>query len=53
MHGGSALTRALTLGWIVSTVTNGRNAMPAYGAVMSQADLQDLAAYVVEELLAE
>jgi alcohol dehydrogenase (cytochrome c) len=51
-HGGIELTNALTVGAIVNVVTNGRNDMPAYGAVMSQDDLQDLAAYMVEDLLA-
>jgi mono/diheme cytochrome c family protein len=50
-HGGIALTNALTLGAVVSVVTNGRNDMPAYGAVMSQDDLQDLASFLLEELL--
>lgn len=52
-HGGSALTRELTLGAVVSTVTNGRNDMPAYGAVMSPEDVQDIASYVLEELIRE
>jgi mono/diheme cytochrome c family protein len=52
-HGGIALTNSLTVGAIVNAVTNGRNEMPAYGAVMSQDDLQDLAAYLLEDLLAQ
>jgi alcohol dehydrogenase (cytochrome c) len=52
-HGGSALAADLSFGAIVSTVTNGRNDMPAFGAAMSQDDLQDLAAYMVEDLLAD
>jgi alcohol dehydrogenase (cytochrome c) len=51
-HGGIALTNSLTVGAIVNAVTNGSNEMPAYGAVMSQDDLQDLAAYLLEDLLA-
>jgi hypothetical protein len=39
------------LGSIVSTVTNGRNEMPAFGAVMSQDDLRDVAAYLPEDLV--
>ncbi len=50
-HGGIALTSALTVGSIVSTVTNGRNEMPAFGAVMSQEELRDVAAYLLEDLL--
>jgi mono/diheme cytochrome c family protein len=50
-HGGSALTSDLTLGAIISTVINGRSEMPAFGAAMSQNDAQDLASYLVEELL--
>jgi alcohol dehydrogenase (cytochrome c) len=50
-HAGIALTNALTLGSIVSTVTNGRNEMPAFGAVMSQQELHDVAAYLLEDLL--
>jgi alcohol dehydrogenase (cytochrome c) len=50
-HAGIALTNALTVGSIVSTVTNGRNEMPAFGAVMSQEDLRDVAAYLLEDLL--
>jgi mono/diheme cytochrome c family protein len=52
-HGGIALTNALTIGSIITVVTNGRNDMPAFGAAMSQADLQDLAAYLLGDLLAE
>src|SRR5690606_5452422 len=52
-HGAPALTDELTLGAIVSTVTNGRNDMPAYGAVMSPEDVQDIATYVLEELIRE
>jgi len=32
-------------------VTNGRNEMPAFGAVMSQEELRDVAAYLLEDLL--
>ncbi len=52
-HGGIVLTNALTIGSIASTVTNGRNEMPAYGAVMSQEDLRDVATYLLEDLLRE
>jgi mono/diheme cytochrome c family protein len=52
-HGGIALTNALTVGAVMTVVTNGRNDMPPYGAVMSQEDLQDLARYLLEDLLIE
>jgi alcohol dehydrogenase (cytochrome c) len=50
-HSGIALTNALTVGAIVNTMTNGRNEMPAFGAVMSQQDMRDVAAYLLEDLL--
>ena len=34
------------------SITNGRNEMPAYGAVMSQDDLQDLASDLLQDHLA-
>ena len=48
-----ALTSALNVGSIVNTMTNGRNEMPAFGAVMSQDELRDVAAYLLEDLLRE
>jgi alcohol dehydrogenase (cytochrome c) len=51
-HGGLVLTQELTLGAIVSVLANGRNAMPAYGVVMTPEELQDVAAYVHDRLLA-
>ncbi len=48
--GGLPLTDALTLDAIVDTVARGRNAMPAFGAVYSGAELQDVATYILEDL---
>jgi cytochrome c6 len=30
-------------------VTNGKNAMPAFGGKLSEADIADVAAYVIEQ----
>jgi quinohemoprotein ethanol dehydrogenase len=48
--GGPALTKALTQEMIVNTVANGRNQMPAFGAVLTAEDLQDVAAYIRQKL---
>jgi glucose dehydrogenase/mono/diheme cytochrome c family protein len=48
--GGLPLTDALTVEAIVNTVANGRNDMPAFGAVYSPEALQDVAGYILEEL---
>jgi len=34
-------------------MTDGRNEMPAFGVVMSQDDLRDVATYLLEDLLRE
>jgi alcohol dehydrogenase (cytochrome c) len=53
-HGGGAeLTRALSIGEIMNTVGNGRNEMPAFGRVYRPEELHDVAAFILEELLAE
>jgi mono/diheme cytochrome c family protein len=52
-HGGIALTSALNVGAIVNVVKNGRNEMPPYGALMSQQNLQNLASYLLDDLLGE
>lgn len=49
--GGKAFTQDLGLAAIVNVVTNGRNTMPPFGAAMSQDDIQDVAAYIVNELV--
>jgi mono/diheme cytochrome c family protein len=42
---------ALRLDPIVDTVANGRNDMPAFGAVYSAEELQDVATYILDELV--
>src|SRR5690606_35760134 len=46
--GGPAFSRGLTLGRIVQVVTEGRNDMPAFGAAISDDEIRDVAAYVLE-----
>jgi alcohol dehydrogenase (cytochrome c) len=46
-HGGPPLTAKLTAEAITNVVVHGRNDMPAFGASMSPAALDDLAAYVL------
>jgi quinohemoprotein ethanol dehydrogenase len=48
LHGGAALTPALTRESIITTVSLGRNEMPAFGSMYSAEQLQDLAAFVLE-----
>lgn len=47
-QGGKPLTAALTPQAIGTILTNGRNAMPAFGSTMSEPDLEDLIAYVMK-----
>ena len=49
--GGTPLTNALTLESIVGTLANGLNDMPAFGGVYSPAELQDVATYILENLV--
>jgi quinohemoprotein ethanol dehydrogenase len=51
-HGGGTPLAAdeLSVETIVSTVANGRADMPAFGALLSPAELQDLAGYILEGL---
>ncbi|MBN1238833.1 MAG: cytochrome c, partial [Gammaproteobacteria bacterium] len=49
--GGLPLTDTLTLETIVDTVANGRNDMPAFGTVYTPEELQDVAAYILDELV--
>jgi mono/diheme cytochrome c family protein len=42
------LTGVLTRDVIVTTATRGRGDMPAFGPSMSQDQLQDVAAYIVQ-----
>ncbi|MEP7314147.1 MAG: PQQ-binding-like beta-propeller repeat protein [Pseudomonadota bacterium] len=47
-HGGAPLTNTLTHDAIITTVTNGRNQMPAFGSALPAQDREDLAAYVLQ-----
>jgi alcohol dehydrogenase (cytochrome c)/quinohemoprotein ethanol dehydrogenase len=48
--GGPTLVGGLPTETIVAVSQGGRNAMPAFGRVYSEADLQDVASYIVEML---
>ncbi len=50
-HGGAALTPALDMGAAISTLTTGRGDMPAFGGLMSQDEIQDVAAYLINDLI--
>jgi mono/diheme cytochrome c family protein len=49
--GGAPLTSALTKSDVVTTVTEGRNAMPEFGSVFSEREINDVANFIVETLL--
>ena len=51
--GGKPLTPEAGLGLaaVINTVTNGRNTMPPFGGALSQDDIQDVATYLVKELI--
>ena len=51
--GGAPLTASLTMQTILTTATNGRNAMPAFGPIMPVEDLHDVASYILDEIVAE
>jgi mono/diheme cytochrome c family protein len=48
--GGPPLLGGLTAEHIVSILSSGRNNMPAFTATYSPAQLQDIAAYIVQRL---
>jgi mono/diheme cytochrome c family protein len=48
--GGPTLVEGLPLETIVAVSQTGRNAMPAFGRAYGEADLRDIAAYVVQAL---
>jgi len=50
--GGAPLTEGLSVAAIMAVTGTGRNAMPAFGSVYERAELQDIAAYIVEVLAA-
>ncbi|MGH8260493.1 MAG: PQQ-binding-like beta-propeller repeat protein [Steroidobacteraceae bacterium] len=47
-HGGAPLTHVLTHDSIVEVLTNGRNAMPAFGSAFSPRQLRDITGYVLQ-----
>ncbi len=51
--GGPTLVEGLTAPYIVGVATDGRNNMPAFGDVYSQAELRDIAAYIVGKLASQ
>jgi quinohemoprotein ethanol dehydrogenase len=48
--GGPTLVGGLPIETLVAVAQGGRNAMPAFGRVYSEADLKDVAGYIVEVL---
>ena len=53
-HGEAArLTTALSVQDIMTIVSNGRNAMPAWGRALRREDIHDLATFIREELLTQ
>ena len=51
--GGTTLANATDLGIIVNQVTNGLNAMPGFGLSLSTEDINNISAYVLEDLSPE
>jgi alcohol dehydrogenase (cytochrome c) len=49
-HGGGPALLALPAESIIAVSQSGRNTMPAFGRVYTEADLRDVASYIVEEL---
>jgi quinohemoprotein ethanol dehydrogenase len=49
--GGKAIARELGVEGVQAVVANGRNKMPAFGAILSADQLQDLSTYVNRQLL--
>ena len=48
--GGPTLVNGLTSDMIVSVTTTGRNNMPSFGGTLTPADINDIAAYIREDL---
>jgi mono/diheme cytochrome c family protein len=48
--GGPTLVAGLPLETIVAVAAGGRNSMPAFGRAYSEADLEDVASYIVDVL---
>ena len=51
--GGTTLANATDLGIIVNQVTNGLNGMPGFGLSLSTEDINNISAYVLEDLSPE
>ena len=51
--GGMKLTTALTVEDIMTILGNGRNAMPAFGTVLTPEQMHDTGAFIVKELVKE
>lgn len=49
--GAARLTNALTIQDIVSILGSGRNAMPAFGTMLTGGDMHDVAAYILQQLV--
>jgi mono/diheme cytochrome c family protein len=50
-HGGAPLTPELTVPRIMTIATNGQGDMPAFGGAFTREDLQDIATFVLEDLI--
>ena len=48
--GGPTLVEGLTTDQIVSVTTTGRNNMPSFGSILSGAEINDIAAFIHDEL---
>ena len=49
--GAARLTSALSVTDIVSILGTGRNAMPAFSTMLSGADMDDVASYILQQLV--
>ena len=50
-HGGAPLTPELTVPRIMTIATNGQGDMPAFGGAFTREDLQDIATFILEDLI--
>jgi mono/diheme cytochrome c family protein len=50
VHGAPLATTKLSLEEIVTTVSNGRDQMPAFGRAYKPEELQDVADYILAEI---
>jgi mono/diheme cytochrome c family protein len=48
--GGPTLVEGLTADQIVSVTTTGRNNMPSFGSILTAAEINDIAAFIHDEL---